>query len=197
MNKIESVSVFCGSSAGNDDAFLRDAFALGKFLASKGIRLVYGGARVGLMGAVADGALSLNGSVVGVIPDFLRNKEIAHTGLTELITVKSMHERKTIMNDMSDGAIVLPGGFGTMDEMFELLTWGQLGLHKKPVGILNVSGYYDDLITFMDNMVLKNLLRTFNRNMVLVSNDINTLFEQMIAYDAPLKAKWISGKEQV
>ena len=122
-------------------------------------------------------------------------KEIAYEGLSELIVVKSMHERKTIMNALSDGAIVLPGGFGTMDEMFELLTWGQLGLHKKPIGILNTNGFYDHLITFLDSMVEKNLLRLSNREMLLSHNDIESLYAAMLAYDAPLKAKWIKKEE--
>lgn len=197
MNNIQSVSVFCGSSAGNDDQFMTDAYSLGSFLAGRNIVLVYGGAKVGLMGAVADGALTNKGKVVGVIPDFIRNKEIAHPGLSELIVVNSMHERKTIMHEKSDGAIILPGGYGTLDEMFELLTWGQLGLHKKPIGILNTNGYYDHLIAFIDHMVQNNLLRIFNRDMVLVSKNIEELFDKMVHYDAPLKAKWIAGKEQL
>ncbi|MBK8346907.1 MAG: TIGR00730 family Rossman fold protein [Saprospiraceae bacterium] len=195
MNKFNALSVFCGSSPGNDDAFYTEAFAAGRFLALHGTNIIYGGAKVGLMGAVADGSLSLDGKVTGVIPDFLMNKEIAHEGLSELIVVKSMHERKTIMNDLSDGAIVLPGGFGTMDEMFELLTWGQLGLHKKPIGILNTNGFYDHLITFLDSMVEKNLLRLSNREMLLSHNDIESLYAAMLAYDAPLKAKWIKKEE--
>ena len=133
MNQIHAVSVFCGSSSGNEGIFETSARKLGEFLAKNNITLIYGGAKVGLMGAVADGAILSGGNVVGVIPDFIRNKEIAHEGITELIIVKSMHERKTIMYEKSDGAIILPGGFGTMDEMFELLTWGQLGLHTKPI----------------------------------------------------------------
>lgn len=196
MNTIRSLSVFCGSSSGNDDAFHLAAVNAGNFLATQDITIIYGGARVGLMGAVADGALGAGGKVVGVIPDFIKNKEIAHEGLTELIEVKSMHERKTIMYEKSDGAIILPGGFGTLDEMFELLTWGQLGMHTKPIGILNTSGYYDDLIKFADNMVAKNLLRMSNRDMILVSADIDDLYLQMLNYEPPLKAKWIN-KDQV
>ena len=194
-NILTSLSVFCGSSPGNNDMYYQEAFRLGVFLAENSIKLVYGGAKVGLMGAVADGALSNGGTVVGIIPDFLQNKEIAHDGLTELIVVKSMHLRKSVMDEMSDGAIVLPGGFGTLDEMFELLTWGQLGLHKKPIGILNVDGFYDDLIACLDNMVSKNLLRQTNRDMLLVSREIKSLFSLMEAYEAPLKAKWIERDE--
>jgi uncharacterized protein (TIGR00730 family) len=192
MHFLKSISVFCGSSNGNDDSFFDQATALGAFLAEKNITIVYGGAKVGLMGAVADGALSGNGKVIGIIPDFIKTKEIAHGELTELIEVQSMHERKMLMYEKSDGAIVLPGGFGTMDEMFELLTWGQLGLHQMPIGILNVEGYYDDLIKFLDLMVAKNLLRLSNRQMLLVSNNIEDLYDKMVSYEAPLKAKWIN-----
>jgi len=193
--KLTSISVFCGSSPGNNDLYYQDAYKLGGYLAENNLKLVYGGAKVGLMGAVADGALSKGGTVVGIIPDFLQNKEIAHDGLTELIIVQSMHQRKSLMDELSDGAIVLPGGFGTMDEMFELLTWGQLGLHKKPIGILNTDGFYDDLITCLDNMVSKNLLRQSNRDMLLVSQEIKTLFSMMETYEAPMKAKWMKRDE--
>lgn len=192
---LNSLSVFCGSSMGNEASYYEAAFQTGIFLADMGIRLVYGGAKVGLMGAVADGALSKNGIVVGVIPEVLIDKEIAHDGLAELRIVKSMHERKATMDALSDGAIVLPGGYGTMDEMFELLTWGQLGLHNKPIGILNVGGFYDDLIACLDTMVRKNLLRVSNREMLIVSKDIRQLYNLMTSYDAPIRPKWIGGEE--
>jgi uncharacterized protein (TIGR00730 family) len=192
---LNSLSVFCGSSRGNEESYFDAAFKTGVFLADMGIRLVYGGARVGLMGAVADGALSKNGIVVGVIPEVLMDKEIAHDGLTELKIVKSMHERKSTMDALSDGAIVLPGGYGTMDEMFELLTWGQLGLHNKPMGVLNVGGFYDDLISCIDTMVRKNLLRVSNREMLIVSQDIRQLYSQMQDYNAPARPKWIGTDE--
>lgn len=195
MPAIHSVSVFCGSSAGNDVIFYDQAYALGQFCASKDITIVYGGAKVGLMGAMADGTLAANGRVVGIIPDFIKNKEIAHEGLTELIEVKSMHERKTLMYHRSEGAIILPGGFGTMDEMFELLTWGQLGLHTKPIGILNIGGYYTELMKFLDIMVEKNFLRIANREMVLIADNIEELFVLMENYVPQVKAKWISPEQ--
>ena len=170
---------------------MEGAVAMAEFLADQGIAIVYGGAKVGLMGAVADAALRKNGKVIGVIPDFIKSKEIAHEGLSELITVTSMQERKTIMHEKSDGAIILPGGFGTLDEMFELLTWGQLGLHTKPIGILNIDGFYDDLIQCMDNMVLSGFLRMSNREMLLIENDIEKLFDAMVNYQPPMKPKWI------
>ena len=189
MNRI---TVFCGSSFGTDTEFKIQARKLGNQLALENIELVYGGANVGLMGEVANGALEKNGKVIGVLPKFLAAKEIAHTELTELILVESMHERKTKMNDLCDGVIALPGGFGTLEELFEMLTWGQLGLHKKPIGILNSNGYYNELISFLDTMVTKGLLKEVNRNMVLVSNNVDDLLSKMKTYKAPTVEKWIT-----
>ena len=188
---MKRITVFCGSSPGTDKDFQATASELGRKLAAKNIELVYGGAKVGLMGAVADGALSESGNVIGVLPTFLKSKEIAHDGLTELILVETLHERKTRMNDLSDGVIALPGGFGTLEEYFEMLTWGQLGLHRKPMGILNINGYYDDLIRFMDTMVQRGLLKEMNRKMVLTSDSIDDLLNQMKSYKAPVGDKWI------
>ena len=193
MNRI---TVFCGSSLGTDKDFEFQAKELGRKLAIENIELVYGGANVGLMGAVANGVLGESGRVIGILPKFLKSKEIAHNALTELILVESMHERKTKMNDLCDGVIALPGGFGTMEEFFEMLTWGQLGLHKKPIGILNINGFYNDLINFLDTMVEKGLLKDANRKMVLISNNIDDLLSKMKVYKAPNLGKWIS-KENV
>ncbi|AUP79477.1 LOG family protein [Flavivirga eckloniae] len=193
MNRI---AVFCGSSFGNDSIFEVKAKQLGKTLAKENIALVYGGAKVGLMGAIADGALEENGKVVGVLPNFLKEKELAHEGLSELILVDTMHERKTKMNDLCDGVITLPGGFGTLDELFEMLTWGQLGLHNKPIGILNINGYYDALISLLDTMVKNGLLKETNKQMVLVSDNIDDLLNKMKHYKAPDIGKWIS-KENI
>lgn len=151
--------VFCGSSAGTDPVFEEQAYRLGKTLAQRNIGLVYGGAKVGLMGAVANGSLENGGHVTGVLPRFLGSKEIAHENLTELELVDTMHQRKTRMNELADGVIALPGGFGTLEEFFEMLTWAQLGLHGKPIGILNVNGFYDDLLTFIQTMTDKGFLR--------------------------------------
>jgi len=186
MNRI---TVFCGSSFGNDNDFELQAEKLGEKLAVEHIELVYGGANVGLMGAVANGALKHSGKVIGVLPNFLKSKEIAHNGLTELILVDSMHERKTKMNDLCDAVIALPGGFGTLEELFEMLTWGQLGLHKKPIGILNINGYYNNLIAFLDEMVKKGLLKAVNRKMVLISENIDELFTKMKTYQASKTGK--------
>tara|TARA_B110000046_G_scaffold82912_2_gene91233 strand:- start:447 stop:1028 length:582 start_codon:yes stop_codon:yes gene_type:complete len=189
MNRIV---VFCGSGIGTDQIFEDEATRLGQKLAKQNIGLVYGGADIGLMGAVANGVLMENGIAIGVLPHFLKSKEIAHEQLTELIIVDSMHERKTKMNDLADGVIALPGGFGTMEELFEMLTWAQLGLHKKPIGILNVNGFYDDLINLMDTMMKKGLLKEVARQLVLVSDNIDDLLEKMKNYDGPSVGKWIT-----
>jgi uncharacterized protein (TIGR00730 family) len=191
---MKRVTVFCGSSIGSEEVFERNARLLGERLAKRKIEVVYGGAKIGLMGAVANGALMNNGKVIGVLPHFLGSKEIAHEGLTQLIMVDSMHERKTIMNDLCDGVIALPGGFGTMEEFFEMLTWGQLGLHKKPIGILNTNGFYNALLELLDTMVKQGFLKKVNRAMVLVSDDIDELLDKMKNYDAPEILKWISKK---
>ncbi len=188
---MKRISVFCGSSSGKDTTYETIARELGRQLAIESIDLVYGGAKVGLMGAVADGVLAETGKVIGVLPVFLMKKEIAHDGLTELILVDTLHERKTKMNDLSDGVIALPGGFGTLEEYFEMLTWGQLGLHQKPMGILNIKGYYDELISFLDSMVEKGFLKEVNRKMVLVSDNIEELLDKMKNYEAPDVGKWI------
>jgi uncharacterized protein (TIGR00730 family) len=189
---MKRIAVYCGSSSGTGANFTAQATLLGQTLAKRDIGLVYGGANVGLMGAVADGVLEAGGKVIGVLPDFLRSKEIAHGGLTELILVESMHERKTKMNELCDGVIALPGGFGTMEEFFEMLTWAQLGLHQKPVALLNIDHFYDALLTFVQTMVDKGFLKEINRTMLLVSHDINDLLDKMDNYVAPAVGKWIS-----
>lgn len=191
---MKSINVFCGSSFGSDEKFKDQATLLGQTLAKQNIQLIYGGANVGLMGAVADGVLSESGKAVGVLPHFLQSKEIAHTQLTELILVESMHERKTKMNDLCDGVIVLPGGYGTLEEFFEMITWAQLGLHKKPIAILNIDGFYDDLIRFVQTMVDKGFLKQINQEMLLVSDDIDELLGKMRNYQAPTVGKWISNE---
>ncbi len=189
---MKSITVFCGSSFGSEDIYKEQAALLGQTLAKNNIQLVYGGANVGLMGAVADGALDGGGKVVGVLPYFLQSKEIAHQQLTELILVETMHERKTKMNELCDGIIVLPGGYGTLEEFFEMITWAQLGLHQKPIGILNIDGFYNDLISLVENMVDKGFLKEINRNMLLISDNIDELLEMMGNYKATTVGKWIS-----
>ncbi|WP_106917217.1 LOG family protein [Chryseobacterium aurantiacum] len=192
---MKSITVFCGSSFGTDEIYREQAFLLGQTLAKQDIQLIYGGADVGLMGAVADGTLSENGKATGVLPHFLQSKEIAHKNLTELILVETMHERKTKMNNLCDGVIVLPGGYGTLEEFFEMITWAQLGLHKKPIGVLNIDGFYDDLISLVQNMVDKGFLKQVNRDMLLISENIDDLLEKMKNYEAPTVGKWISKEE--
>ncbi|ASZ10672.1 TIGR00730 family Rossman fold protein [Chitinophaga pendula] len=193
---MKSITVFCGSSSGNDRIYEEQAYLLGKTLATQNIIVVYGGARVGLMGAVANGALEAGGKVIGVLPHFLGSKEIAHTGLTQLIMVDTMHERKTKMHELSDGVIALPGGFGTMEEFFEMLTWAQLGLHKYPVALLNINGFYDGLLQLTDNMTQAGLLKPINRDMMLSADNIPVLLALMEAYKAPNVPKWISSEEK-
>lgn len=193
---MKRITVFCGSSSGTEEIYTSQAALLGQKLAKRNIELVYGGAKVGLMGAVADGVLNAGGKAIGVLPNFLRSKEIAHPALTQLILVDTMHERKTKMNDLCDGVIALPGGFGTLDELFEMLTWGQLGLHKKPIAILNIDGYFDALIIFIQTMTDKGLLKEVNRQMLLISSDIDDLLEKMENYTAPAVGKWIN-KENI
>jgi uncharacterized protein (TIGR00730 family) len=193
---MKRVTVFCGSSAGTDDIYAQQATLLGQTLAQKNIELVYGGANVGLMGAVANGALSAGGKVIGVLPQFLKTKEIAHEQLTELILVETMHERKAKMNELSDGVIALPGGFGTMEELFEMLTWSQLGLHKKPIGLLNTNGFYDAMNVLTQTMVSKGFLKESYQQMLLTSDKIDDLLAQMESYVAPVVGKWIT-KERV
>lgn len=192
---MKRITVFCGSSSGTEDVYATQATLLGETLAKRNIELVYGGANVGLMGAVADAVLNHGGKAIGVLPNFLRSKEIAHKQLTELILVDTMHERKTKMNDLCDGVIALPGGFGTLDELFEMLTWGQLGLHKKPIAILNVDGYFDALIVFIQTMVEKGLLKEVNQQMLLVSDSIDDLLDKMENYVPPTVGKWIDKKD--
>ncbi|PWB28206.1 TIGR00730 family Rossman fold protein [Flavobacterium sp. HTF] len=192
---MKRITVFCGSSFGTEDIYKEQATLLGQALAKQNIELVYGGANVGLMGAVADGVLDAGGKAIGVLPDFLRSKEIAHLGLTELILVESMHERKTKMNDLCDGVIALPGGFGTLEELFEMVTWAQLGLHKKPIAVLNTNGFYDSLIELTRTMVEKGFLKSVNQEMLLVSDNIEDLLDKMKNYVAPTVGKWIDKKE--
>lgn len=192
---MKSITVFCGSSFGTDDLFKEQATLLGQTLAKQNIQLVYGGSNTGLMGAVADGALQASGKVVGVLPHFLQSKEIAHKQLTELILVETMHERKNKMNDLCDGVIVLPGGYGTLEEFFEMITWAQLGLHKKPIAVLNIDGFYDDLIKLTQTMVDKGFLKQINQDMLLISDTIDELLEMMKNYKAPTVGKWISKDE--
>jgi uncharacterized protein (TIGR00730 family) len=187
---MKRICVFCGSSSGFDKIFAEQACRLGQALAQRNIGLVYGGSNIGLMRELANAALEYHGEVIGVMPHFMQEKELAHKHLTRLEVVNSMQERKARMYELSDGAIALPGGFGTLDELFELLTWGQLSLHHKPVALLNTGGYYDYLLSFIQTMVDKGFLFEANRAMLLVHDDINTLLSLMANYKAPDVSKW-------
>lgn len=193
---MKRITVFCGSSSGTETIYQEQADTLGKTLAQRNIGLVYGGAKVGLMGAVANGVIEHQGEAIGVLPHFLSSKEIAHEGLSELILVDTMHERKTKMHELCDGVITLPGGFGTMEELFEMLTWAQLGLHQKPIGILNINGFYDELISLIQTMVNKGFLKPLNQQMLLIDDTIDGLLEKMQSYVAPEVAKWIKKEEE-
>ena len=189
---MNNIAVFCGSSFGKNDIYTEQAALLGKAIAKRKSGLIYGGANVGLMCVIAYAEIYAGGKVIGVLPRFLQTKEIAHTELTEIILVETMHDRKAKMSELCDGVIAIPGGYGTMEEFFELLTWGQLGLHQKPVAILNINGFYDGLITLIDNMVTQGFLKQFNRDMLLVDDNIEKLFAKMESYTPPHVNKWIS-----
>jgi uncharacterized protein (TIGR00730 family) len=188
---IKSVLVFCGSSPGARPEYAESASALGRLLAQRGLTLVYGGATVGLMGAVAEGALAAGGEVTGVIPRQLVEREIAHTGLTDLREVTTMHERKALMAELSDAVIALPGGTGTLDELFELFTWSQLGLHRMPIGLLDVAAYWQPLLAMLDHMVAERLLRAEHRRTLLVTADAADLLDQLARYRHEAADKWL------
>lgn len=187
---MKSISVFCGSSEGNDNYIISQSYSLGVEFAKNNISLVYGAARIGIMGQVAKGVIDNNGKTIGVIPEFLKLKEVYHRNLSELIVTENMHQRKVIMYEKSDGFIILPGGFGTMDEFFEITTWGQLGLHSKPIGILNLNGFYDDLIALAYTMIKKGFLKQSNFEAVVIDTTIKGLLDKMNNYKALSIPKW-------
>ncbi|MDX1583279.1 MAG: TIGR00730 family Rossman fold protein [Thermoanaerobaculia bacterium] len=192
---MKKVCVFCGSKNGANPAFSDAARHFGERLAYRGHTLVYGGGNLGLMGTVADAVLSGGGEVIGVIPAALEEREHAHTGLTELHVVDSMHERKAMMADLSDAFVALPGGLGTLEELFEVWTWGQLGLHGKPVGLLNVEGFWDLLIGMIEYMCASDFVQDVHRDMLRVHSDPDLLFDSLETYDAPPVRQWIDRKE--
>jgi uncharacterized protein (TIGR00730 family) len=189
--KIRTVCVYCGSSPGRQAAYSEAARALASVLVERDIGLVYGGGRVGLMGALADAVLEAGGHVTGVIPRALASKEVAHDALSELIVTESMHARKTIMADRADVFIALPGGIGTLEELFEVWTWTQLGFHQKPCGVLNVGGYFDALIAFIEHAVNEQYLRPSHRDILLVERDPGALLDRLAAYEQPEITQWI------
>lgn len=194
MKDIKAITVFCGSSEGNDSTVLQESYMLGQTLADQDITLVYGAAKIGIMGKIAEATLKNGGQVIGVIPEFLKLKEVVHLGLTELITTENMHERKIKMNDLADAFIALPGGFGTLEELFEIITWAQLGLHQKPIGLLNVNGFYDDLLRLLENMVRKGFLKMSNYEMLLVDTSVQGLLEKLRTYKPEPVPKWLKAE---
>lgn len=192
---VRRLCVFCGSSMGNLADYRAAAAELGELLARREIGVVYGGASVGLMGTVADSALAAGGEVIGVIPRLLQEKELAHPGLTALHVVDTMHQRKALMAELCDGFIALPGGMGTFEEFFEVLTWGQLGMHRKPCGLLNVAGYYDRLLAFVDQAVVEGFVRREQRGMLLAAQRPAELLALFAAYRAPTVEKVLKSAQ--
>ena len=188
------VCVFCGSNAGARSEYAEGARTLAAVLVERKLGIVYGGGNVGLMGVLADAALAHGGEVIGVIPQSLLDKEVGHRGVTELLVVKTMHERKALMNDLADAFIAMPGGFGTLDEFFEVLTWSQLGFHGKPCALLNVAGYYDRMLAMLDHAVTERLLRPAHRELVIADTDPLRLLHRLSAFSAAAKGKWGEAK---
>jgi uncharacterized protein (TIGR00730 family) len=193
---LRRICVFCGSSAGTRDVYQQAAQTVGQLLCRRGIELVYGGGRVGLMGIVANASLNEGGRVIGVIPQALADKEVAHTGLTELRIVGSMHERKALMADLSDAFMSLPGGFGTWEEFFEVLTWSQLGIQRKACGLLNVDGYYDPLLGMADRAYSEGFVREAHRDLLLSDADPERLLDRLSSYAVPATDKGMSRPER-
>ena len=190
---MKRVCVFCGSNAGIRPEYGIAAQELAAVLARRGLGLVYGGGNVGLMGVLADSMLQAGGEVIGVIPQSLVAKEVAHRGVTELRIVDTMHQRKALMNELSDAFIALPGGFGTLDEFFEILTWSQLGIHAKPSGLLNVSGYYDSLLAMLDHAVTERLLRPAHRELVIADTDADSLLQRLLSFSIVQAGKRVNA----
>jgi uncharacterized protein (TIGR00730 family) len=191
---MKSICVFCGSNFNGDPALLQAVEELSDLMVKKDIALVYGGGRVGVMGLIANQIMQKGGKAIGVIPEFLMNKEVGHEGLSELIITENMHQRKQKMADLSDGVITLPGGYGTMEEFFEVLTWLQLGLHQKPIGLLNVGGFYDPLLQQLDVMVAQKFLKPINRELVLSDDKAGTLIAKMELFDAQPDDVWFRDR---
>ncbi|HUP23889.1 MAG TPA: TIGR00730 family Rossman fold protein [Thermoanaerobaculia bacterium] len=193
--RIASICVFCGSHPGRLPAYAESARRLGERMAARGFALVYGGGKVGLMGILADAVLAGGGKVVGVIPEALLRREVGHGGVTELLVVDSMHERKALMAERSDAFVALPGGLGTFEELFEVWTWGALGIHAKPCGLLDVAGYYEWLVASLDHAVEEGFVRRGHRDILLVESDIDRLLDRLEEYEAPRVEQWLEVAE--
>jgi uncharacterized protein (TIGR00730 family) len=192
---MKNICVYCGSSPGRQADYAEGARALAQALVARKLGLVYGGASIGLMGLVADRVLQLGGRAVGVIPQALAHKEVAHPGLTELHITQSMHKRKTLMADLSDGFIAMPGGIGTFEEIFEIWTWAQLGIHAKPCGLLNVAGYFDGLTAFLDHATHEQFMKPLHRGLLIVESDPVALLDRFASYQSPHAQKWLASDE--
>ncbi|MEO5930437.1 MAG: TIGR00730 family Rossman fold protein [Candidatus Kapaibacterium sp.] len=195
MSSIKRICLFCGSNSGRNPAYVEGARSMARAIVARGMGIVYGGGKVGMMGAAADAALGAGGEVIGVIPESLLALEVGHAGLAELHVVASMHERKKLMADLSTAFIAMPGGFGTMEELFEVLTWAQLGIHGKPCGVLNIAGYYDGLIALCDSFVEERFSRPEHRTLLMVDTDPGTLLDRIAAYTPPPLTRWITDTE--
>lgn len=187
---MRSVCIFCGSSAGRNSSYQAAAVQLGRLLTENHLALVYGGGNIGLMGEIAQSVISSGGKAIGVIPRFLVEKELVYNRLTEIRIVETMHERKANMAELADAFVAMPGGFGTLEETIEILTWSQLGLHRKPVGLLNINGYYDNLIEFINHMVTEGFLMREHKEMLLVKEDPGALLEILATFELPTVGKW-------
>jgi len=193
VSEIRRLAIFCGSNPGARSDYVEAARSLGRLLAQRGIGIVYGGSNVGLMAALADAMMDELGDIIGVIPRMLVEREVANTALTDLRIVESMHQRKALMAELADGFIALPGGVGTLEEFFETWTWGQLGMHTKPCGLLNVAGYFDPLLEFLDHAVAERFVRDVHRAMVVVESDPAALLARFESYEPPRVVKWINA----
>ena len=189
------ICVFCGSSSGARESYAAGATSLARHLVANGIAIVYGGGKVGLMGKLADAALEAGGEIIGIMPQALVDKEVSHPRLSDLRIVASMHERKALMAELSDAFIALPGGYGTLEEFCEVLTWTQLGLHRKPCGLLNIDGYYDHLLSLFDHAVAERFLKPAHRQIVLSDSRPESLVKRLLEYEPPLLDKWIDLKQ--
>jgi len=194
MKNLKKICVFCGSSDGNDLEITKAAKNVGEVFAKEDITLIYGAAKIGVMGTIAKASLDNNGKVIGIIPDFLKTKEVVHLGLTELITTQNMHERKLQMQEISDGFIALPGGFGTLEELFEIITWLQLALHDKPIGLLNINGFYDDLLKMLETMVKRGFVSMDNFELLLVDTSVENLLQKMEDFKPQPRPKWLNAE---
>jgi uncharacterized protein (TIGR00730 family) len=195
VNDLRSVTVYCGSNSGADPAYAEATRSLARLLVDSDIRIVYGGASLGLMGVLADTAMEAGGEVIGIMPQSLIDREIGHRGLKDLRVVASMHERKALMAELSDAFIALPGGIGTLEELIEIYTWSQLGIHRKPMGVLNVNGYYDSLAAFLDDAVEARFLPAQHRDVLIFEHDPETLLARMAGAELPTASKWLTEAE--